>query len=94
MTLFGRRGSNRRADGVCHEEIFLELTENIKQTKLEEDKMKIETDGDIFHTYSTYSRGLDLIIGTYNFLNLVPKGRDEDPNSTVSWVRRHDEYEA
>jgi hypothetical protein len=38
-----RRGFNRRADGVCHEEDFLEPTENIKQTKLEEGKMKIET---------------------------------------------------
>jgi len=56
--------------------------------------MKIETDGDTFHTYSTHSRGLDLIVGTYNFLDLVSKGRDEDPDSTMSWVHRHDEYEA
>lgn len=48
--------------------------------------------GDVFHTYSTYARGLDLLVGTYNFLDLVPKGRDEDPDSTMSWVRRHDEY--
>ena len=34
--------------------------------------------GDIFHTYSTYARGLDILIGAYNFLDLVPKGRDED----------------
>ena len=33
--------------------------------------------GDIFHTYSTYARGLDILIGAYNFLDLVPKGRDE-----------------
>jgi len=56
--------------------------------------VKIETDGDTFHTYSTHSRGLDLIVGTYNFLDLVSKGRDEDPDSTMSWVHRHDEYEA
>jgi len=48
--------------------------------------------GDVFHTYSTYSRGLDIIVGTYNFLDLVPKGRDENPDSTMDWVRRHDEY--
>jgi predicted dithiol-disulfide oxidoreductase (DUF899 family) len=50
--------------------------------------------GDVFHTYSTYGRGLDQLVGAYNFLDLVPKGRDEDPDSTMSWVRRHDEYPA
>ena len=48
--------------------------------------------GDIFHTYSSYARGLDILVGTYNFLDLVPKGRDENPDSTMDWVRRHDEY--
>jgi predicted dithiol-disulfide oxidoreductase (DUF899 family) len=48
--------------------------------------------GDVFHTYSTYGRGLDILVGTYNFLDLVPKGRDENPNSTMDWVRRHDRY--
>lgn len=49
--------------------------------------------GTIFHTYSTYARGLDILIGTYNFLDLVPKGRDEDglPHS-MAWVRHHDRY--
>ena len=50
--------------------------------------------GNIFHTYSTYARGLDSLIGTYNLLDLVPKGRDENPESTMEWVRRHDEYAA
>jgi predicted dithiol-disulfide oxidoreductase (DUF899 family) len=49
-------------------------------------------DGDIFHTYSTYARGLDNLVGTYNFLDLVPKGRDENPDSTMDWVRHHDKY--
>ncbi len=49
-------------------------------------------DGGIFHTYSAYARGLDTLVGTYNFLDLVPKGRDEDPDSTMSWVRHHDRY--
>jgi len=49
--------------------------------------------GDVFHTYSTYARGLDTLVGTYNFLDLVPKGRDEDHlDFTMDWVRRHDEY--
>ena len=48
--------------------------------------------GDVFHTYSTYARGLDILVGAYNFLDLVRKGRDENPDSTMDWVRRHDEY--
>jgi len=53
-------------------------------------------DGDaIYHTYSTYGRGLDLLIGTYNWLDLAPKGRDEDGlEYTMAWVRRHDEYQS
>jgi predicted dithiol-disulfide oxidoreductase (DUF899 family) len=51
-------------------------------------------DGQIFHTYSTYARGLDPLIGTYHFLDLVPKGRDENPEATMDWVRRHDQYGA
>jgi predicted dithiol-disulfide oxidoreductase (DUF899 family) len=51
-----------------------------------------DEDGDVFHTYSTYGRGLDILVGTYNFLDLVPKGRDENPDFTMDWVRRHDEY--
>lgn len=47
----------------------------------------------IYHTYSTYGRGLDLLNCTYNWLDLVPKGRDENPDSTMDWVRHHDRYE-
>lgn len=53
-----------------------------------------DENGDVFHTYSAYARGLDLLVGTYNFLDFVPKGRNEDPDSTMDWVRRHDSYEA
>ena len=49
--------------------------------------------GDIFHTYSSYARGLDILMGTYNLLDLVPKGRDEDGLAfSMSWVRHHDRY--
>ncbi|WP_455379426.1 DUF899 domain-containing protein [Petrachloros mirabilis] len=48
---------------------------------------------EIFHTYSTYARGLDLLNCTYNWLDLVPRGRDENPDSTMDWVRHHDRYE-
>jgi predicted dithiol-disulfide oxidoreductase (DUF899 family) len=51
-----------------------------------------DENGDVFHTYSTYARGLDILVGAYNLLDLVPKGRDENPDSTMDWVRRHDEY--
>ncbi len=50
--------------------------------------------GDVFHTYSSYARGLDILMGTYNLLDLVPKGRDEDGLAfSMSWVRHHDRYE-
>jgi predicted dithiol-disulfide oxidoreductase (DUF899 family) len=50
--------------------------------------------GDVFHTYSSYSRGLDMFIGTYHWLDITPKGRDEaDLPYGMAWVRRHDEYE-
>lgn len=50
-------------------------------------------DGQVFHTYSCYARGLDILIGTYNFLDLVPKGRDEDDLEwTMAWIRHHDRY--
>jgi predicted dithiol-disulfide oxidoreductase (DUF899 family) len=52
-----------------------------------------ENAGSIFHTYSTYERGLDILVGAYNYLDLVPKGRDEEGlNFTMSWVRHHDRY--
>jgi predicted dithiol-disulfide oxidoreductase (DUF899 family) len=49
--------------------------------------------GDVYHTYSCYARGLDILVGAYNFLDLVPKGRDEEAVNTMSWVRHHDRYE-
>lgn len=50
--------------------------------------------GDVFHTYSSYARGLDMLLGAYNFLDLVPKGRDEAALQwSMEWVRHHDRYE-
>jgi predicted dithiol-disulfide oxidoreductase (DUF899 family) len=49
--------------------------------------------GQVFHTYSTYGRGLDQLLGTYTILDLVPKGRDEDGLAfAMEWVRYHDRY--
>ncbi len=51
--------------------------------------------GTVYHTYSTYARGLDHLVGAYNFLDLAPKGRDEDGLAfTMEWVRHHDRYGA
>ena len=51
--------------------------------------------GQIFHTYSTYGRGLDAFIGTYTLLDLVPNGRDEAALPfPMAWVRYHDRYES
>jgi predicted dithiol-disulfide oxidoreductase (DUF899 family) len=49
------------------------------------------SDGGIYHTYSTYARGLDILVNTYNFLDLAPLGRNEA--GTMDWVRHHDRYE-
>ena len=50
--------------------------------------------GEIFHSYSTYSRGLDIFIGAYNFLDITPKGRNEEGLSRgMAWVRHHDRYQ-
>lgn len=52
-----------------------------------------DASGAIFHSYSTYTRGLDILVGAYNFLDLVPKGRDEEGLAhSMAWVRHHDKY--
>lgn len=48
-------------------------------------------DGAIYHTYSTYTRGLELLVGATNWLDLTPNGRNER-GGTHDWVRLHDEY--
>lgn len=53
-----------------------------------------DKDGDIFHTYSVYQRGLDMFITAYHYLDIVPKGRDEDGlKYTMEWLRLHDAYD-
>jgi len=48
---------------------------------------------EMFHTYSCYGRGVDMLNGAYHYLDLVPKGRDEgDLGFTMEWLRRHDQY--
>jgi len=53
-----------------------------------------DQEGNIFHTYSCYARGLDMLNGAYHYLDLVPKGRDEaDLSYPQAWVRHHDKYD-
>ena len=53
-----------------------------------------DAEGQIFHTYSTYGRGLDILLTTYNLLDMTPKGRDEEGMTphAMAWVRHHDRY--
>ncbi|MFN7999236.1 MAG: thioredoxin family protein [Bryobacteraceae bacterium] len=81
------------------EELAGEVTYNYSKTRfgLEEapglSVFYKDAGGQIFHTYSAYARGLESIVGTYQFLDLVPKGRDEDNLAfTMAWVRHHDKY--
>ena len=53
-----------------------------------------DKNGDTYHTYSSYARGIDLMNTTYNFLDLTAKGRDENPDAAQNWVRYHDKYAA
>ncbi len=46
----------------------------------------------LFHTYSTYTRGLDLFLNTYNFLDHTPLGRQEEGRPIMEWLRHHDKY--
>ena len=51
--------------------------------------------GDVFHTYSVFGRGLELGLGVYNWLDIAPKGRNEEGLPwPMAWVRHHDKYEA
>ncbi len=53
-----------------------------------------DDDGEIFHTYSCYARGVDMLNGAYHFMDLAPKGRDEDALEwSMDWLERHDQYD-
>jgi predicted dithiol-disulfide oxidoreductase (DUF899 family) len=54
-----------------------------------------DAEGDVFHTYSAYARGIEELLGVYTHLDFAPKGRDEDNLPyPMAWVRHHDRYEA
>jgi predicted dithiol-disulfide oxidoreductase (DUF899 family) len=52
-----------------------------------------DTQGDIYHTYSTYARGLDTFLTAYQYMDIVPKGRDEAEMPGMAWLRHHDRYD-
>lgn len=52
----------------------------------------LKEDGRIYHTYSTYERGLDMLNVAYHYMDIAPKGRDEGGEGGGAWVHRHDEY--
>ena len=55
-----------------------------------------DADDTVYHTYSTYGRGVEVVMTTYDLLDLVPKGRDEDNDTDeygMGWLRHHDRYE-
>ena len=50
--------------------------------------------GEVFHTYSCYARGLDMLNGAYHYMDLAPEGRDEDDLPyTMAWLHRRDQYQ-
>ena len=52
-----------------------------------------DADGTVYHTYSCYARGVEIVNGAYHYMDLAPKGRDEDSlEFSMAWVRRRDEY--
>jgi predicted dithiol-disulfide oxidoreductase (DUF899 family) len=52
-----------------------------------------DAQGDIYHTYSTYARGLDRFLTAYRYMDVTPKGRDEADSPGMGWLRHHDQYD-
>lgn len=81
---------------VAKEQAYYNYRLNKDQTSSESVGISVfhkDADGTVFHTYSCYSRGVDMLNGAYHYLDLVPQGRDEAGHSNPQfWVRRHDEY--
>jgi predicted dithiol-disulfide oxidoreductase (DUF899 family) len=80
---------------------FAKAADLVKARKLWADRGELPglsvfcRDGEaVFHTYSTYQRGLDLPLNTYNFLDLTPLGRQEEDDRAQAWIRHHDRYPA
>jgi predicted dithiol-disulfide oxidoreductase (DUF899 family) len=81
------RTSTARHRVVSHQDWIAARTALLRKEKVFKAKA-----GAMFHTYSTYARGIDMVNGTYQFLDLAPKGRDEGSDFPQEWVRHHDRY--
>src|SRR5262249_53397264 len=89
------------ADAGSVEYNFADAADLVQARKLWSDKGELPglsvflREGEVvFHTYSTYQRGLDLPLNTYNFLDLTPLGRQEEHGRAQAWIRHHDRYAA
>ncbi|HEY5301431.1 MAG TPA: thioredoxin family protein [Acetobacteraceae bacterium] len=78
-----------------------EMYYNFEKCRIDSDELSgisvfhKDSDGDIFHTYSQYARGGEMMIGTYSWLDITPKGREENVRGNLTdWVRHHDRYGA
>ncbi len=77
-----------------------EMYYNFEKRRIDSDELSgisvfyKDSGGDIFHTYSQYARGGEMMIGTYNWLDITPKGREENVRGNLTdWVRHHDRYD-
>ena len=85
--------ASSRAEDLKKGRVFYNFAER-PETSSEREGVSVfykDPSGRLFHTYSTYARGIDLMNTAYNYLDLTPKGRDENGRGQF-WVRRHDEY--
>jgi predicted dithiol-disulfide oxidoreductase (DUF899 family) len=83
--------SEQIAEGKAH--YNYEVRPNTSSDKVGISVFHKNEKGEVFHTYSCYSRGVDMLNGAYHYLDLVPKGRDEDGlRFSMEWLRRHDQY--
>ena len=90
-------GASFRPEDTAKGNVVYNYKKDPKMNMADREGMSVfskDAKGQIFHTYSTYARGIDILNGAYNWLDMVPKGRDEDSlEFTQAWVRRHDRYE-
>ena len=96
---YSSRGSDFNLDYHVSFDAEGEAEYNYRDVPMESSEMPgisvfLRDGGAIYHTYSTYERGLDMLNVAYQYMDLVPKGRDEGAGGAMSWLRRRDEYPA
>ena len=96
---YSSRGSDFNLDYHVSFDAEGEAEYNYRDVPMESSEMPgisvfLRDGGAIYHTYSTYERGLDMLNVAYHYMDLVPKGRDEGAGGGMSWLHRRDEYPA